>query len=177
MLVIDTLKAHTRKATITQWYEEIFPVVAAYIQRRGGDIEDAKEIFQESVVLYYEKLQSGNFEPQAGDRAYLMGIAKKRWLKHCETTVEKESLEFVEITEENIPKPLKQKLLRYLERAGEKCMNLLQLFYYEKLTMKQVANQFGYTSERSATVQKYKCLEKVRDEIKRKSLSYEDFLD
>lgn len=177
MLVLDTLKAHTRETTIIRWYEEVFPLVAGYIQRKGGDIEDAKEVFQESIVLYYEKLRGGNFEPKAGDGAYLMGIAKKRWLKHCEKSSGKESLDFVELTEENIPKPLTQKLLRYLEKAGEKCMNLLQLFYYEKLTMKQVADRFGYTSERSATVQKYKCLAKVRDEVKRKSLSYDDFLD
>jgi len=54
---------------------------------------------------------------------------------------------------------------------------LLRAFYYDKLSMSKIANRFGFSSERSATVQKYKCLEKVRDLVKEKSLSYEDFLE
>jgi hypothetical protein len=43
--------------------------------------------------------------------------------------------------------------------------------------MKQIAGLFGYSGERSVTVQKYKCLEKVRDTIKQNALHYEDFID
>jgi len=45
-------------------------------------------------------------------------------------------------------------------------MDLLQAFYYFKTPMREIAEEFGYRSERSATVQKYKCLEKVRDTVK-----------
>lgn len=177
MLVLEELKTQTREATITKWYAEVFPPAAAHIQRRGGDLEAAKEVFQEAIVLYYEKLMSDKFQPVVSDHAYLMGIVKKRWLKYCEQYKGKESLEHIEVTEEKIAKPLTQKLLQYLKQSGERCMDLLQSFYYEKLTMKQVADRYGYGSERSATVQKFKCLEKVREEVKQKSLSYEDFLD
>lgn len=177
MLVLEESKTQTREAIIIRWYEEVFPKVAAYIHRRGGDLEVAKEIFQEALVRYYEKLRSGEFQPVVSDGAYLMGMAKKLWLKHQAQSTNRESLEQVEITEENTAKPLTQKLLLHLKQSGERCMNLLQSFYYEKLSMNQVAERFGYTSERSATVQKYKCLEKVREEVKQKSLRYEDFLD
>jgi hypothetical protein len=43
--------------------------------------------------------------------------------------------------------------------------------------MIDIAGRFGFSGERSATVQKFKCLEKVRDTIKSKSLSYEDFVE
>ena len=33
--------------------------------------------------------------------------------------------------------------------------------------MNEIAGHFGYRSIRSATVQKYKCLEKVRDHVKK----------
>jgi hypothetical protein len=56
-------------------------------------------------------------------------------------------------------------------------MELLQAFYYDKLPMNTIAGLFGFGGERSATVQKYKCLEKVRDIVKDKSLTYEDFLE
>lgn len=177
MSVLEKSKIQTRENTIIRWYEEVFPSVAAYIQRRGGDLEAAKEVFQEAVVCYYEKLMNEDFQPVVSDRAYLMGIVKKRWLKYCEQFTRKESLEGIEITEGKEQKPLTQKLLHYLKQSGERCMDMLQSFYYEKLSMKQIAERYGYGSERSATVQKYKCLEKVRDEVKQKSQGYEDFLD
>ncbi|MEO1054981.1 MAG: sigma-70 family RNA polymerase sigma factor [Bacteroidota bacterium] len=177
MLVVEESNIQTREATIIRWYKEVFPHAAAYIQRQGGDLEEAKEIFQEALVSYYEKCSSSDFQPAVGDQAYLMGIVKKQWLKYRKSRTGNQSLDHIEVTEEKMPKPQAEKLLQYLKRAGEKCMGLLQSFYYEKLTMRQVADRFSYSSERSATVQKYKCLEKVRDEIKQRSLNHEDFLD
>lgn len=45
------------------------------------------------------------------------------------------------------------------------------------MSMEDLAGRFGYSIVRSATVQKYKCLKKVRDSIKEKSMSYEDFFE
>jgi len=69
------------------------------------------------------------------------------------------------------------KLMHYLETAGQKCMEMLKAFYYDNLPVKTIAGLFGFSGERSATVQKYKCMEKVRETIKQRSLTYEDFLE
>ena len=167
----------SRETLFIECYEEVFPKVAKYIRRKGGDLEQAKEIFQEALVLYYEKLVRYDFDPEVGDKAYLMGMVKKRWLKHLDKFKSMEDLERIEVVEDQTRQPLKHLLLGYLKQSGERCMELLQSFYYEKLTMRQVANRFGYASERSATVQKYKCLEKVRNEVKQRSLNYEDFFE
>ena len=65
----------------------------------------------------------------------------------------------------------------FLQTAGKKCMDLLRSFYYDHLPLQDAATLFGFSGVRSATVQKYKCLEKVRETVKEKALTYEDFLD
>ena len=177
MTVIDQVSVHSRSEIIAAWYIDTFPLFAAFVQRKGGDLEEAKEIFQEAIVIYYEKLTATNFCPEKTDKAYLLGTAKNRWFKYSAKRNLYEGLSKIDIAEEKEQGPITQKLLHYLKLTGEKCMDMLQAFYYEKLDMAQLAKRFGYKSERSATVQKYKCLEKVRDEVKRKSLSYEDFID
>lgn len=177
MVVFEELDTQTRESTIMEWYKEVFPIAASHIQRKGGNLEEAKEVFQEAIVIYYEKLMSKDFRPIVSDKAYLMGIVKKRWLKQYRKIIGEESIESIEMADEKLQMPLANKLLEYLLKSGERCMDLLQSFYYERLTMKQVAGRHGFASERSATVQKYKCLEKVRNEVKRKSLSYEDFFE
>jgi len=177
MLAIDESKTCSRQEVLLQWYEEAFPTVARFIQSRGGHLEDAKELFQEAVVLYYEKAVLGRFEPEKEEVAYIIGITKKLWLRRKDNERHFEELGKSEIADEKEFQPAKSKILKYLKQSGERCMELLQAFYYERLSMKDMAKKFGYTSERSATVQKYKCLEKVRNEIKQRSQRYEDFFE
>lgn len=176
MLTAEAVQVPSRKELITNWYTEAFPHVARYVHKHGGDAEMAKEVFQEAIVLYYEKLVSGHFSPQTNDTAYLIGIAKNRWLKYCAKHSRFEGLPTRQLEDEKEVYPDRQKLVQYLKQAGEKCMQVLQAFYYEKESMQRIARRFGFGSERSATVQKYKCLEKVRNNVKRKSMQYEDFL-
>lgn len=177
MLVADQTKTESRQEKIVRWYLDVLPAASKFVQRRGGDMDIARELFQEAIVRYYEKLMSVGFTPLVSDEAYLMGIVKKLWFRHCEQAGTQSNLDSIEISEENPQQVLTQKLLKYLQNSGKRCMELLQSFYYENLNMKQMGQRFGYTSERSATVGKYKCLEKVRESIKQKSLSYEDFVD
>jgi hypothetical protein len=64
-------------------------------------------------------------------------------------------------------------LMSYLKAAGQKCLQLLKAFYYEQRPMEDIAREFNYRTAHSATVQKYKCLEKVREAVKRSDI-YEE---
>lgn len=161
-------------------YKKAFPVVARFIKKRGGTYEDAKDIFQDAVIIYFEKISDLSFNLNKDDTSYVLGIAKHLWLqrfrKYTDTHKGLAPIDDV-IDEVGYVEASTSKLLQALESAGQKCMKLLQAFYYNNLSMNEVANQFGFRGTRSATVQKYKCLEKVRDKVKEKSLCYEDFLE
>ena len=143
----------------------------------GGSLDDAKDVFQDALVIYYEKAVAGNLVTADG-KAYLLGIAKHLWFKkfnaQSNTLPLDDSIEQADETEQHISN---NKVLQFLETAGKRCMELLSAFYYHKLPMKDAAELFGYAGERSVTVQKYKCLEKVRNTVKEKSLTYADFIE
>lgn len=167
-----------REAFFTILYKKAFPALSKYVSRMGGSFDEAKDVFQDALVIYYEKIVAMEDIP-GSDKAYLFGIAKHLWLKkYRDNSMNVPLVDFNGgILDEEDTKPRTEKLMHYLETSGQKCMEILKAFYYDKLSVKQLADLFGYTSIRSATVQKYKCLEKVRDRIKQKSLSYEDFLE
>ena len=143
----------------------------------GGSVDDARDVFQDDLVIYYEKTVAGNLVASDG-KAYLLGIAKHLWFKKFKeqgnTLPLDDSFEQAEEAELRV---LNKKVLQFLESAGKRCMELLSAFYYHKLPVKEAAEQFGYAGERSVTVQKYKCLEKVRTTVKERSLSYADFVE
>jgi DNA-directed RNA polymerase specialized sigma24 family protein len=170
-----------REQLFVTLYKKAFPAVAKYISKMGGSFDEAKDVFQDSLVIYYEKLVSASILLHTNEQAYLLGIAKHLWAKKFRedmhyTTLDtyKDDLDFIE-REESQPSPAK--LLNYLETAGQKCMEILKAFYYDNLHVNEIAQLFGYSGIRSATVQKYKCMEKVRETIKEKSLAYEDFVE
>lgn len=169
-------------------YEASFPVVARYVARRGGTLEEAEDVFQDALLIYYEKTRDGSFHAERGEKEYIFGVARYLWVKRYRENERHTSLdELVAAYEqqthepqwETLPSPrvAHHRIARVLHAAGQKCMQLLTAFYYDKMDMDSLADRFGFSGKRSATVQKFKCLQKVKQLVKEKSLQYEDFLE
>ncbi|WP_205511377.1 RNA polymerase sigma factor [Longitalea arenae] len=170
--------ATERRALFMQLYQQAFPLVAKYVRNRGGSFDEARDLFQDALLIYYEKITTSDLTLSYSERSYILGIAKHLWAKkHTEHHIALDGSMAGLAIEEAGDLKAGDRLLDLLQSSGKKCMELLRAFYYDKLSMSKIANRFGFSSERSATVQKYKCLEKVRDLVKEKSLTYEDFLE
>ncbi|MGB0522317.1 MAG: RNA polymerase sigma factor [Flammeovirgaceae bacterium] len=177
METLPIAHSKTREQLFTDLYLEAFPAIARYISKTGGDLEEAKDVFQEALVVYYEKVILQHHQITISEKAYLLGICKNIWLKRRSNVLKAQSLQDEALKEVAGKTLIKDKLLRFLQQTGEKCLALLQAFYYEKASMKELAERFEFRNERSATVQKYKCLTKVRTQIQKHALTYEDFMD
>ncbi|TSJ38741.1 sigma-70 family RNA polymerase sigma factor [Mucilaginibacter corticis] len=165
-----------RQELFVRLYKSAFPVVAKYVSRMGGSFDEAKDIFQDALVVYYEK---AIVSPALlnNDIAYLVGTAKNLWIKRYRQSNQNIPLDLVDVAFADEEHLSNNRLMRFLETAGKKCMELLKGFYYDQLSLTEIANEFGYSGIRSATVQKYKCLEKVRETVKEKALTYDDFME
>lgn len=174
-----------REQRLLSLYQDAFPLVARYISRMGGSFEEAKDLFQDALVIYYEKTQRGDVALRHTEKSYLFGIARFLWNKRYQENNNRISLdqfgadfeESLNLSDSGYEEVSAPRLLRLLQTAGQKCMELLSAFYYERMDMKEMAERFGFSSPRSATVQKFKCLEKVKETVKEKSLKYEDILE
>ena len=57
-------------------------------------------------------------------------------------------------------------VLDYVAKLGEKCQRILLSFYYFQQPLEQIAAENNYGTVRSATVQKFKCLERLRKAVR-----------
>lgn len=188
MEITHSSKGLAMNKTIQAVYQRAFPAVARYVSRWGGTFEEAKDIFHDALLVFFEKKYEGQLFLRRNEEAYIFGIARYLWAKrHIENqryaSLDQLMEEFEsgnaewEGEDDTSPKEtlLNERILRVLQAAGRKCMNVLTAFYYEKLDMQELAHRFGFSGTRSATVQKFKCLQKVKQVVKEKSLQYEDF--
>jgi DNA-directed RNA polymerase specialized sigma24 family protein len=167
-----------REQMFLELYEEVFPKVATFVSHRGGSLQDAKDIFHDSLIIFYEKIVNEPSTVQYTNESYLIGISKHLWIRKFNDDQKKVGLDEME-TKISIPgdffESTDNKLISILEVTGKKCLDLLRAFYYDNVELQKLKEMFGFTSVHSAAVQKHKCVEKMRDVIEKKSLRYEDF--
>jgi DNA-directed RNA polymerase specialized sigma24 family protein len=155
---------------LEELYREAFPQIARLLHHLGADLDTARDLFHDAMIIYLEKRKDNHLPAHVSPRQYLTGIARILWFKRYKQQRQLTDIQPVEnsLTAEETTDPEKRSLLlyKYLKTAGNTCLQLLQAFYYEKLSMPAIAEKFHYRSIHSATVQKYKCLEKLREKIK-----------
>ncbi|HEY9259734.1 sigma-70 family RNA polymerase sigma factor [Chitinophaga sp.] len=158
-----------------QWLEEIYkstlPRVARLVYQMGGNLEMAKDIFQDAVIIYLEKQKKQTLPANVSAAAYISGIARICCIRKMRQTERYASLENINAdiavpADYYAPPPAPKPLLDYVKAAGKRCLQLLQAFYYEQHSIQDIAADFNFKTLHSASVQKYKCLEKVREQIK-----------
>lgn len=180
-----------RRPDFMALYQRVYPAVARHVAKRGGTLEEAKDIFHDALLVYYEKVFLGVTVLQHNDAAYIFGIARYLWARRYAQNLRHVSLDqlmagfeasdtdndWPDNPSKEVTAAIGNRILHVLRATGQQCMDLLTAFYYEKLDMQALADRFGYSGTRSATVQKFKCLQKVKEVVKRKSLQYEDFVE
>ncbi|PWS26650.1 RNA polymerase subunit sigma-70 [Pedobacter yonginense] len=179
------LPGNNRDAWLKALYKDAFPLVAKYVAKTGGSIEEARDVFQDALIIYYEKRMEGQLILQYSEKTYVFGITRYLWNKRLRKYLATASIDALDAEfEENISfgspddkQICSSSLFKLLQSSGKKCMDLLNAFYYEKMPMDKLALEFGFSGARSATAQKFKCLEKVKHTVKKKSIHYADILE
>ncbi|GAA4038520.1 hypothetical protein GCM10022409_25050 [Hymenobacter glaciei] len=160
-----------RERALTQLYRRAFPPVRRLVQRQGGSAQDAQDVFQDALVVFYEQVVGNKLVLTASASTYLVSIARHRWQHELRrrARLPHEALpEGVDMAAEETEATLGPAfaVLDYVERLGTKCKNMLLSFYYFQQPLAQIAEANGYRSVRSATVQKFKCLERLRESVR-----------
>jgi RNA polymerase sigma factor (sigma-70 family) len=152
-------------------YRENYNMVQALIINNNGSADDAKDVFQEAMIVLYEKVRSGTFELNCQIKTYVYSVCRRIWLKKLQQqsrySGEIGNIEETVPVEEDISDHDKRNAeFEMMDKAigslGEPCKSLLEAFYLQKRNMQEIATSFGYTNADNAKTQKYKCLMRLK---------------
>ncbi|KIC91568.1 RNA polymerase sigma factor [Flavihumibacter sp. ZG627] len=164
------LARNERKATETI-YKQHYNMVQAMVINNSGTADDARDIFQEAIMVVYEKVKSDEFELHCRLKTYIYSVARRLWLKRLQQITRFSSevddvAESVPVEEELEQHELQNQAFHMMEKAmhsiGEPCKSLLESYYIHKKNMAEIAGDFGYTNADNAKNQKYKCLTRLK---------------
>jgi len=76
--------AQNDRLAIETLYRQHYKMVQALIINNQGTIDDARDIFQETMIVLYEKAKSGNFELNCQIKTYVYSVSRRLWLKRLQ---------------------------------------------------------------------------------------------
>ncbi|WP_207435726.1 RNA polymerase sigma factor [Sabulibacter ruber] len=159
---------------LSRLYKLHFPMVLFFVQSNSGTEDDAKDIFQEAVIVFYEKIKAGQLELNCQIKTYLYSICRRLWLKRLSRSsrfshgmVEDTESELAPQVEDDVERAEQNELkfeamANALGQLGEPCKTLLEDFYLRSMGMPEITEKFGYNNVDSAKNQKYKCLMRLK---------------
>ncbi|UZR97807.1 sigma-70 family RNA polymerase sigma factor [Chondrinema litorale] len=136
------------------------------------DEDVAVEIYQQTFIAFYYNIKEGKLtELKSSVKTYLFAIGKNLMREHF-----KSKQKFVDTPEENFLDTelddsimakyenagLKETIKEYLQKIGEPCKTVIELYYFRHFSMDAIANRLNYKTEQIAAKRKFICLKQLK---------------
>jgi RNA polymerase sigma factor (sigma-70 family) len=168
-LIVSEIRKDNKKA-LGELYKTHYPMAVHLICSNSGTEDEAKDIFQESLIAFYEKVKTPGFTLTCKIKTYLYAVCHRLWLKRLSEKKKfnrlqesetlqgiDEEMEAIEVSEKKF-----QVIGTALGNLGEPCRTIIEDFYVRDLSMEAIRDKHNYTSADNAKNQKYKCLQRLK---------------
>jgi RNA polymerase sigma factor (sigma-70 family) len=159
-------------------YRKNFKMMTKIVINNNGSEDEAKDIFQEALIVFWQKVISGNLVLSSKISTYLYSVCQNLWRKELERKsklTDEEHDDRVEESDED-KKERVSIINECLDQLGDTCKKILTYYYFDNLSMNDIADIMNFANSDTAKTKKYKCKKELDDLIKAKYKA-SDFLD
>jgi RNA polymerase sigma factor (sigma-70 family) len=173
--LIAAIKNGNTKEALSLLYKEVLPLVINYVHRNGGNQEEAKDLFQDAILIFYKRLKKNEMEEEVKNvTGFIFHICKNLWINRVK---KKSRFQFLieskdydagkNFLDELMSEERKSAVLRCFSELGEDCKQLLKLSVFDKLSMNEISKRLGYSNENVAKTYNYRCKQKLLQIVKK----------
>lgn len=135
-------------------YARYLPDVLAMVKNNRGSTDDARDVFQEAIVVLFKKASEPGFALTTTFGGYLFGVSRFIWMRQLkkkyrtEVTLEEDMrhIDHKNIETLLVESEKRQLFQQKLAQLGADCREVLQLFFAGK-SLKDIALKKGYTED------------------------------
>jgi RNA polymerase sigma factor (sigma-70 family) len=158
--IIECLR--NRQSYVVRYLSDRYlPMIRLMITQLGGSPEDAKDIFQEGLMIMLEKIDNNEFALTCKFKTFLYCVCENLWksvivkrkaaANYLARRVEPEDeKDFTEVMDNNLCREIFLSVFDTLDPVGK---NILKL-YWEEISPQEIADRLGYSY---GYVRKKKC--------------------
>lgn len=155
-------------------YSKFFPDTCRFVENNSGTSEDARDLFQEAIIVIFRKMKKAPIMLTCNFRTYIYSVCRLLWLKKLEK--QKDNLDIVksdavldqqvEDVGESYEQTEKYRLYqKHFKQLPPDCQEIMKL-YLEKVSAKEIAKKLGFAGEDYVKSRKYKCKQTLIMNIK-----------
>ncbi|MFK7899516.1 MAG: RNA polymerase sigma factor [Cyclobacteriaceae bacterium] len=158
-------------------YKKNYTMVVSLIKKNSGTEEEAKDIFQDALLVFWQKIIQHDIVLTSKISTYLYSVCFNLWRKELDrkkklSYEEKEGSESYDTDQYE-----RKKIVRNcINKMNTTCRKVLMYYYFDGLSMHDIADKMGFSTADTAKTKKYKCKKELDKRIK-ETYSASDFLD
>jgi RNA polymerase sigma factor (sigma-70 family) len=146
-------------------YDTYYPIIEGYIIHNQGSREQARDIFQEAMIVVYNRIKWDHLELTCKFGTYLYAICKKMWIQERKKYLHRAEILKQEPLVVNDPgpadDPLLQKHLSHLFNKhfgdlSEDCQKILSM-YFNNFSVEDIRTAMNYKDLHHTADRKYRC--------------------
>jgi RNA polymerase sigma factor (sigma-70 family) len=157
--IIDCLRS--RQSYVVHYLSDRYlPMIRLMVTNLGGTNEDARDIFQEGLMIILEKIDCREFALTCKFKTFLYCICENLWksviisrrraASYLTRRLDESESDFTEIMDNEIYRDIFRKAFNTLDPGAQSILKL----YWEEYSPKEIAEKLGYTH---GYVRKRKC--------------------
>jgi RNA polymerase sigma factor (sigma-70 family) len=159
---------------LTYIYQNYFQMIKSYILKNCGDEEDARDVFQEALIVIFKKVKSDLLVLNCSFQSYLFSVSRFLWLQQ----IELRKISLKERLDDHKPVDIGDDIFQisvenerynlyrhHFDKLGDECREILSMFL-DKVPLKTIADKLGLKTEKYAKKRKYQCKEVLINNIK-----------
>ena len=175
--LIIQLKQRDRNALKTV-YLDYKTEFLKFMSRYNADANVLEDIFQDALIVLYENAQAGKLDAlKSTVKTYLFGTGKFMLFKHFKDAKKEVPTEetyifdrydqavIEDVYEDEGMNDNQAKLVANFKKLGDKCREILELFYLQGMKLDEITLTQGYENKDVAKSQKSRCLKSLKQLI------------
>ena len=175
--LIARLKQRDRNALKTV-YLDYKTEFLKFMSRYNVNKEVLEDIFQDALIALFENAQAGKLDAlKSTVKTYLFGIGKFMLFKHFRKSKREiptenayvfdqyEQAAIEDVFEDEGLNDYQAKLVANFKKLGDKCREILELFYLRGMKLDEITQIQGYDNKNVAKSQKSRCLKSLKELI------------
>lgn len=155
--VLELIRSGNEKA-LEFLYRKNYRMVVRLIMRNSGSEDEAKDVFQDALIVFWEKVRSHNLIMTSKISTYLFSVAQNLWRKELDRKLRNSGEMKEGIALPEWERSEKVEIIRNcIQSLSETCRKILTLYYFDQLSMVDLAKEMGFANADTAKTKKYKC--------------------
>lgn len=158
-------------------YKKNYKMMTRLVISNNGTEEEAKDIYQDAILIFWQKAQKKDFVLTSKISTFIYSVCQNLWRKELErkSRLSNEVKDDKEVNDFDKQERIKI-IHECINSLGENCRKVLMYYYFDGLSMNDIAKKLGFANADTAKTKKYKC-KKELDKLIKTKYKASDFLD